>query len=302
MASSWTVASPIPKKYPAPNKNSFSPKGNAFYGHIHNQQDPIDRAGYKTAHAHNGFTMGRPSLEVSSQEKFRSMAYWDYKTPYNRAKYRGDAKLDKDGQFDEDVHWKFNREPGMRGHATTDEKTYGQASLAARNRAQIDATIQKAQERDIWLAKHNKDSRVKTRFEVDPHDPHLAFSYSSAQDEWDAKHSAARGRFSANASIPQDHYEFERVAPSEKELAEFVPSEADLAIRPEDYELSNQQLMFELKKAANEGDSMRVAALKIVRALREETKPPRHPALVKKPYAKPNSTMKFVNDWLSDHE
>lgn len=288
MSNVWVMANPSPRINPPPSKNAFSPKGEFFYGHMHNQRDSLDMAGYKTAHAHNGFSVRNPHMKRADEEKFRAIAYQQYKTPHHRAKYRADAKLDREGHFDSEVHWKSNLEPGSRGHPKGDGSTYGKASNAAHTKAEINRRGEHADTRQEWLLKHNREPLVKTTWEKAEHDPTLPWMASDAQTQWYAKHSAQKGYLHPNGHIPVEPYEKEE----DSQEKEYVPTEADLAVQPEDYDMTDAQLAFEIKKAKENEDELRLAALKIVRALREGDQPEKK----KKPYAR--GTMKFVNDWL----
>jgi len=119
------------------------------------------------------------------------------------------------------------------------------------------------------------------------HNPEgLEFLTTSAQQRWED----ARMRERAGAHVPVDEYEVsDGAAP-----AKYQPTAQDTAVQPEDYSLSEAQLEFELSKAMKEQDGTRVAALKIVKALRTGSTR----LVKKKPHGKGN--LAAVSAWLDD--
>lgn len=295
MSSVWVMASPPPKSFPAPGKNSHqAPKGNFYYGHIHNQQDYMDRAGYKTAMQHNGHGGKSMGSMKAHLEKNRGVKYWEYSTPHHRSRYRADAKLSREGSHESEVHWTHNNEPGQRGHAVKDDRTHGQESKSSHLKKQQRAAKDHTEDRHSWILAHNRDPRAKTHWETVGYDPSTSFMMSDAQAEWARNHAAQRGHLATNGSVPVDE------APAEEEDAQkkpFTPTEADMAVQPEDYELTDAQLTFEMRKALECEDATRLEALKIVKSLRDG---PREVKKERRAYAKTGSTMRMVDDWMDE--
>merc|ERR1711908_83181 len=92
--------------------------------------------------------------------------------------------------------------------------------------------------------------------------------------------------------VPGEEYPVEYR--EEESTKTFKPSKQDKWVQPEDYELSDPQLGYEIKKAYKEGDEQRVAALKIVKALRQGEVG----GNTKKPHSKGN--MGFASSWIEE--
>lgn len=97
-----------------------------------------------------------------------------------------------------------------------------------------------------------------------------------------------RERTAAADTVPVDDYD------GQPKASGYVPTPVDKAVHPDDYALSDPQLEFEISKAMKSNDEERLAALKIVRALRD---PPKQP-VKKKPYNK--GMMAVASDWMED--
>lgn len=261
------------------------PPGIRNYGNMHFAPDRLEREGYKTAIESKGKSTGvSKGLEFVRQEKHRGSARQDYKTPHHRAKFRSDANLKRGMTHDRDTYWGCNREPGTRGHPVSDSRVHGEAHFSKQNEAQIALRHELAREKEIWLKKHGHHGFWGMR--QDEVDVPTELKKTEPQQRWeDAR---MRERTAAADTVPVDDYD------GQPKASGYVPTPVDKAVHPDDYALSDPQLEFEISKAMKSNDEERLAALKIVRALRD---PPKQP-VKKKPYNK--GMMAVASDWMED--
>jgi len=88
--------------------------------------------------------------------------------------------------------------------------------------------------------------------------------------------------------VPVDEYET-------FDTSNYIPTAADMAVTKEDYDMTDAQLDFEIRKASKAGDEDRVTGLKVVKSMRVTTEKQR--AKQRRGDGKHSG---FVTDWLKE--